>query len=120
APVLHDDFVLDAVDFDGQKHHFEGLDGVIDGFGPIMLEADANLMPSAIAVELDGDTAQAHFKFANSVKPPSQLGLDVSVKVLLFAANSATFEREDGAWKLRSIELIHTLAYPGSPAQLQP
>lgn len=120
APVLHDDFVLDAIDFDGQKHHFEGLDGVVDGFGPIMLEADANLMPSAIAVELDGDSARARFKFANSVKPPSQLNLDVNVKVLLFAANSATFVREAGAWKLLSFELIHTLAYPGSAAQLQP
>lgn len=120
APVLHSDFVLDAIDFDGKKHHFEGLDGVIEGFGPIMLAADANLMPSAIDVQLDGDTAHARFKFANSVKPPPQLNLDVSAKVLLFAANSATFVHEDGAWKLRSFELVHTLAYPGSVADLQP
>lgn len=118
APVLHSEFVLDAIDFDGKKFHFEGLDGVVDGFGPIMLEADANLMPSDIDVRLDGDTARARFKFANSVKPPPQLGLDVGVKVLLFAANSATFVREDGAWKLMSLELVHSLAYPGSvPAQ---
>lgn len=119
-PVLHRDFTLDAIDFDGKNFHFEGIDGVITGFGPIMLEADANLMPSAIDVKLDGDAAQATFKFANSVKPPPQLGLDVGVKVLLFAANSATFVREDGAWKLRSLELVHSLAYPGSVAGPQP
>lgn len=120
SAVLHRDFVLDAVDFDGQQHHFEGLDGLIDGFGPIMLEADANLMPSAIDVALDGDAARATFKFANSVKPPPQLGLDVDVKVLLFAANSASFVREDGSWKLRSIALDHSLAYPGSVPAPQP
>lgn len=114
APKLHREFVLDAVDFEGHKLHFEGLDGVIAGFGPIMVAADANLMPSAIDVTLDGDTASASFKFANSVKPPPQLGLDVRVKVLLFAANAATFVREDGAWKLLSIELVHSLAYPGA------
>jgi hypothetical protein len=117
APVLHRDFVLDAIDFDGKKFHFEGLDGVVEGFGPIMLAADANLMPSAIDVVLDGDSARASFKFANSVKPPPQLGLDVGVKVLLFAANAATFVREDGTWKLLSLELVHSLAYPGSVVQ---
>ena len=116
APVLHSDFVLEAIDFEGNELRFEGLDGVVEGFGPIMLAADANLMPSAIDVVLDGDTAHASFKFANSVKPPPQLGLDVGVKVLLFAANSATFVREDGAWKLLSLELVHSLAYPGSLA----
>lgn len=120
APVLHEDFVLDAIDFDGKKFHFEGLDEVMTGFGPILLEADANLMLSAIDVSLDEDTATARFKFANSVKPPPQLGLDVDVKVLLFAANTATFVREAGAWKMRSVELVHSLAYPGTVADLQP
>lgn len=119
-PALHADFVLDAIDFDGKKLHFEGLDGVITGFGPILLAADANLIVSAIDVHLDGDAAQASFKFANSVKPPPQLELDVGVKVLLFAANKATFVREGGAWKLRSLELVHSLAYPGSIADLTP
>ncbi len=119
-PVLHRDLALDAIDFDGKHFHFEGLDQVITGFGPIMLEADANLMPSAIDVQLAGDTAQATFKFANSVKPPPQLGLDVGVKVLLFAANSASFVREDGTWKLRSLELVHSLAYPGTVPDMQP
>lgn len=119
-PALHADFVLDAIDFDGKKLHFEGLDGVIKGFGPILLAADANLMVSAIDVHLDGDAAQASFKFANSVKPPPQLELDVGVKVLLFAANEASFVREGGAWKLRSLELVHSLAYPGAIADLKP
>ncbi len=119
-PALHPDFVLEAIDFDGKEFRFEGLDEVISGFGPIMLEADANLMPSAIDVALDGDAARATFKFANSVKPPPQLGLDVDVKVLLLAANTANFVREGGAWKLRSLELVHSLAYPGAVAALQP
>ncbi|AUX27911.1 uncharacterized protein SOCEGT47_085110 [Sorangium cellulosum] len=115
-PVLADDIVLDAVDFDGVVHHFEGVDGVVTGFGPIMRDADANLMPSAIDVELDGDRAYASFKFANSVKPPPQLDLPVDHKVLLFAANSAELRRENGAWKLVSFELLHSLAYPGTLA----
>lgn len=114
VPYLTDDFVLDAVDFDGVAHHFEGADGLVNDFGPIMKDAKANLMPSAIDVELDGDMAYATFKFANSVKPPPQLNLPVDVKVLLFAANTATFRREGGAWKLASFELLHSLAYPGS------
>ncbi|WP_170319591.1 nuclear transport factor 2 family protein [Polyangium spumosum] len=115
-PSLTDDFVLDAVDFNGQVHHFEGVVEVLTGFGPIMKDADANLMPSAIDVELDGDTAYASFKFANSVKPPPQLDLPVDEKVLLFAANSAVFHKKNGAWKLASFELLHSLAYPGSLA----
>ncbi len=114
APRIADDFVLDAIDFDGATHHFEGMDGLLDGFGPIMVDADANLMPSAIDVEVDGDYATATFKFANSVKPPPQLELEVDVKVLLFAANTATFHYEDGIWKMTSIELYHSLAYPGA------
>lgn len=114
APYIADDFVLDAIDFSGAVHHFEGFEGVKNDFGPIMKDADANLMPSAIDVELDGDVAYASFKFANSVKPPPQLGLDVNAKLLLFAANNATLRRENGAWKLTSFELLHSLAYPGS------
>lgn len=120
APVLHSDFVLEALDIDGKQYRFEGIEQLIEGYGPIMAEADANLMPSALDVTIEGDTATAVFKFANSVKPPPQLNLDVDVKVLLFAANTATFIREDGAWKLRSFVLDHSLAYPGSVAGLQP
>lgn len=115
---IHADFSMDVVDFDGGEFHFVGLPGLVEGFGPIMLSAQANLAPSAIAVELDGDHATAFFKFVNSVKPPPELGLDVDVKVLLLAANTATFVREDGVWKLESLELIHSLAYPGNIAEI--
>lgn len=116
GPKLHANFTMDVVDFDGGEFHFEGLDGLVEGFGPIMVSAQANLAPSAIAVEIDGDHATAFFKFINSVKPPPELGLDVGEKVLLLAANTSTFVREDGVWKLESVELIHSLAYPGTIA----
>ena len=113
APKIHPNFTMDVVDFDGGEFHFEGIEGLVEGFGPIMLSAQANLATSAIAIEIDGDNATAFFKFINSVKPPPELGLDVNEKVLLLAANTATFAREDGVWKLESIELLHSLAYPG-------
>jgi hypothetical protein len=115
SPKIHPEFSMDVVDFDGHEFHFEGLDGLIEGFGPIMLSAQANLAVSAIAVEVDGDHATASFKFINSVKPPPELGIDVDEKVLLLAANTATFMRDaDGIWKITWIELIHSLAYPGT------
>ena len=43
---------------------------------------------------------------------------DIQVKVLLFAANTATFRKEDGLWKITSFELVHSLAYPGSIAAI--
>jgi ketosteroid isomerase-like protein len=114
APTLADDFVLDVIDFDGGEYHFEGASGLVDGFGPIMVDAQANLALSEVAVAVDGDLATAHFTFINSVKPPPQLGLDVGVKVLLLADNTATFAREGDAWRLSSLELVHSLAYPGA------
>lgn len=116
VPVLADDFVLDAIDYDGAVYHFEGADGLLNDYGPIMKDANANLMVSAIDVEIDDDMAYASFKFANSVKPPPQLNLPVDEKVLLFTANSATFRNENGTWKLVSLELLHSLAYPGTLA----
>ncbi|KIG12099.1 hypothetical protein DB30_02044 [Enhygromyxa salina] len=113
-PRIHRNFSLTAVDPAGGAHVFEGYDGLIAGYGPIMVAAQANLSTSAIAVELDGDNATATFKFANSTKPPPELGLDVDEKLLLFAANTATFVREDGVWQIESVELVHSLAYPGS------
>ncbi|PRP90720.1 hypothetical protein ENSA5_61540 [Enhygromyxa salina] len=113
APRIHPNFTMDVVDFDGGEFHFEGVEGLVEGFGPIMLSAQANLAASAISVELDGDNATASFKFINSVKPPPELGLPVDEKVLLLAANTVTFAREDGVWMLESLELIHSLAYPG-------
>lgn len=113
-PRIHTNFTLTAIDPAGGAHVFEGYEGLIEGYGPIMVAAQANLATSAIAVELDGDNATATFKFANSTKPPPELGLDVDEKLLLFSANTATLVREDGLWKLESLELAHSLAYPGS------
>lgn len=112
-PRIMANFSMDVIDFDGGEFHFDGAEGLVDGFGPIMISAQANLAPSAIFVEVDGDNATAFFKFINSVKPPPELGLDVDEKVLLLAANTATFVRVDGVWKIESLELIHSLAYPG-------
>ncbi|MCB9763857.1 MAG: nuclear transport factor 2 family protein [Alphaproteobacteria bacterium] len=114
GPALHPDFQLNVVDFDGHEYVFEGADGLIDEYGPIMVSAQANLAVSAIDVELDGDYAIASFKFINSVTPPPELGTEVDDKVLLLADNTATFVREDGVWLLESLELVHSLAYPGS------
>jgi len=118
-PVIADDFVLVAVDFgaEGQQDTlvFEGVQGLLGGFGPIMLEAQANLMPSAIRVSMtDAEHATATFKFANSVRPPSALGEEIDEKVLLFAAITAEFRFEGGLWKLVHLELLHSLAYPGT------
>lgn len=114
APRIADDFVLDVIDFDGGEYHFEGASGLVEGFGPIMVEAQANLALSEVAVAVDGDIATARFTFINSVKPPPQLGLDVDVKVLLLADNVATFALEGDVWRLSSLELVHSLAYPGA------
>lgn len=114
AARLHPDFSLDVIDFDGGEFHFEGIEGLVEGYGPIMVSAQANLAVSAVAVAVTGDSATAFFKFINSVKPPPELGLDVDEKVLLLAANTATFVRENGVWKLKSLELVHSLAYPGA------
>jgi hypothetical protein len=113
-PRLHASFVMDVVDFDGHEYQFVGFRGLVEDYGPIMVSAQANLAVSAIAVDIDGDHATASFKFVNSVQPPPELGVEVGEKVLLMADNTATFIREDGMWKLASLELVHSLAYPGS------
>ncbi|MFO7567585.1 MAG: hypothetical protein R6X02_33380 [Enhygromyxa sp.] len=114
GPRIAADFTMDVIDFDGHDFHFEGVDGLLDEYGPIMVSAQANLAVSEIAVDIDGDLATASFKFINSVKPPPELNLEVDEKVLLLADNTAIFVREDGLWKLQWIELVHSLAYPGS------
>jgi hypothetical protein len=113
APKLHPDFELRVVDFVGMEHKFVGYDGLISGYGPIMVIAQANLAVSEIGVKLDGDTATATFKFINSVKPPPQLGVPLNEKLLLFAANTAVFVKTNGVWQLQHLELLHSLAYPG-------
>lgn len=119
VPIIADDFVMVAIDFGegGQRDTlvFEGRDELMSGFGPILLEAQANLLPSAIRVDFaDEAHATATFKFANSVRPPSALGEDVDEKVLLFAAITTEFRFEDGLWRLVHLELDHSLAYPGA------
>jgi hypothetical protein len=113
-PKLHEGFRMRVVDFAGTEYHFIGAQGLVEEYGAIMSSAQANLATSAIAVEIDGDHATASFTFVNSVEPPPELGVDVDEKVLLMADNTATFVREGGGWKLASIELVHSLAYPGT------
>lgn len=113
APKLHPDFRMRVVDFVDMEHEFIGYDGLISGYGPIMVIAGANLAVSEIGVRIDGDVATASFKFINSVKPPPQLGVSVNEKLLLLAANTAVFVKTNGVWQLQNLELLHSLAYPG-------
>lgn len=113
APNIHPDFEMRVVDFVGAEHKFVGYDGLISGYGPIMVIAGANLAVSQIGVQVDGDIATASFKFINSVKPPPQLGIPVNEKLLLLAANTAVFVKTNSGWQLEKLELIHSLAYPG-------
>ncbi len=113
APKIHADFEMRVVDFVGMEHKFVGYDGLLSGYGPIMVIAGANLAVSQIGVDIDGDVATASFKFINSVKPPPQLGVPVNEKLLLLAANTAVFVKTNGVWQLQKLELLHSLAYPG-------
>ena len=85
-PWISEDVTLSVVEFgpDPETQVFEGHDGLLTGFGPIIEEAQANLMPSAIDVGIQGDRAAAQFKFANSVVPPLGINDEIDVKVLLF------------------------------------
>jgi hypothetical protein len=116
GPRVASDFTMDVIDFDGGVFHFEGVDGLINEYGPIMVSAQANLAVSEIRVEIDGNHATTSFKFINSVKPPPELDLQIDEKVLLLADNTVTFVREDGIWKLQWVELVHSLGYPGTVA----
>jgi ketosteroid isomerase-like protein len=115
GPTLDPDFRIDVTPFVGDKLQFEGLQGLVLGLGPILSATRVELAPSAIDVDVDGDSATASFKFLSSSKPPPELGVDVDVKVMVFVENTATLVRQDdGRWKLRSIEMVKTLAYPGT------
>ena len=111
---MDEDFTLDVVDFDGGSFSFEGVDGLVNQYGAIMVAAQSNVAVSAVGVDLFEDEAVATFKFINSVTPPPQLDLELDETLLLFADNEATFVRQDGVWTLTSLQLVHSLAYPGS------
>ena len=116
-PRLAPNFVLTAIAFgpSPQPLVFYGVDGLLNGFGPILMQAQANIVTSAIDVELgpSNQTAVAKFKFVNSVVPPEIIS-PVDVRILLFAANTAELRKEGGIWKLESLTLEHSVAYPGS------
>lgn len=117
GPDLATDFRLDMKDLLGNDLHFEGLQGLVLGFGPIINAAEAEGTPGAIDLDLDldNDSATAQFKVIASVKPQPELGVDVNVKVMVFVDTTATLVREDdGSWKLRTIQLTNSLAYPGA------
>ncbi|HFE45819.1 MAG TPA: hypothetical protein ENJ18_10080 [Nannocystis exedens] len=113
-PRFQEDIELNAIDFDGTSHHYVGMQELVDGYMPILVSSPPTLSPSAIDVEIDGDTATAYFKFTTSIVPPPQLGLGTDQTLMLFAANSIDFAYEDDTWKISSITLAHSLAYPGS------
>ena len=110
------DIDLNAIDFDGTSHRYVGMEELVDGYMPFLLASPPTLAPSAIDVQLDGDTATAYFKFTTSIVPPPQLGLNTDQTLMLFAANTAEFVYEDDTWKVSAITLAHSLAYPGSLA----
>jgi len=118
APVIHEDFRMDVTDFLGQEVRFDGYDELVQGFGQVIVAVAPNVATSAIMTEVDGTHATALFKFINSVQPPPALGLNLGIedKVLLFAEVKATFLREAEVWKLYSLRVVHSLAYPGSLA----
>lgn len=114
GPRFQEDIELNAIDFDGTSHNYVGMQELVDGYMPILVSSPPTLSPSAIDVEIDGDTATAYFKFTTSIVPPPQLGLGTDQTLMLFAANSVDFAYEDDTWKISSITLAHSLAYPGS------
>jgi hypothetical protein len=112
-PLLHPEISLRAIDFLGEEHRFDGTEELLRDYAPIMAAAQADLVISAIVVEVAGNRARAGFKGIGSVLPPPEL-IDVEIehKLLLFADAAAVFERDGEDWKLRSLELRHSLAFP--------
>lgn len=116
APIIHEDFRFEATDFLGNEFRFEGFAGLVQGFGQVIVSVEPNIITSTIATEVEGTHATATFKFANSLRPPPALGLNLGIedKILLFAEVKATFLRESEIWKLYSLQIVHTLAYPAT------
>ena len=114
GPVLDSQFTRDMTDFQGTPHHFEGAQGLVQGYGALMAAMDADIVPGSIDVNLDVDSATAQFKTISSVKPSPELGLQPDERVLVICNHTATFMRADGRWRLRSIKTYSALAYPGT------
>lgn len=115
-PRLHAGFTLRVVDLAGAEKRYVGLEGMIDVYAPIMASGRAKLIASAIAVEVDGDRATAHFKLAGSVSSSPELGLPVGRTILLISAHNATLRREGGIWRLSSLDLAHAMVDGTPPA----
>jgi hypothetical protein len=114
GPDLEATFTLDITDFEGTKHHFDGVQGLVQGFGPYVLALDPRLVAGPIDVEFDGDNATAFYEFVSSVKAAPDLGLEPEARLLIMVSNTATFVRdEDRRWKMRSLNMTKSLAYPG-------
>jgi hypothetical protein len=111
---LEPDFTLDMTNFDGNKEHFDGPQGLVQGFGPMLAESDANIVPGAIGVELEGNNATAEFDFISSVKPGPEYNLQPEARVLIICDGTATFVREGKRWRMSSMTIDSRLAYPGS------
>jgi hypothetical protein len=112
-PRLHASFTMRVVDIAGTERRLVGVEGLVDGYSPMMAPGRGRLIWSAVSVDLDGDRATAWFKLAGAVEPSPKLGLPAGPRVLLMSANTARLMREGAVWKLASLELIHSMAYPG-------
>lgn len=113
-PRLHAGFTMRVIDLAGTERRYVGARGMIDAYAPIMASGRAKLIASGVAVDVDGDRATAYFKLAGSVSSSPELGLTVGRRFLLVSGHTATLRREDGIWKLTSLELVHAMV-DGAP-----
>lgn len=111
-PRLHPSFTMRVVDIGGAERRLVGAKGLVDGYSPMMASGGSRLIWSAISVDLDGDRAMASFKLAGAIESSPELGLPAGQRVLLVSANTARLLRDGGIWKLASLELVHSMAYP--------
>lgn len=119
-PRLHPSFTMRVVDIAGAERRLVGLEGLIDGYSPLMASGRAHLLWSAISVALDGGRATASFNLAGAIEPSPALGLPAGPRVLLVSANTARLIREGGVWRIASLELVHSMAYPETKPMAKP